>query len=81
MYTNAFGWADGYGYQWWTWEQVWDKAFNAYMASGWGGQWIIVNPDNNTVIVTTGGNYYTNEKISIHSMLADYIIPSITGNN
>ncbi len=72
-------WADldGYGYQWWLWEDINDLAFTAYAASGWGGQWIIVWPEKHTVFVTTAGNYYTPEAIPIESLLADYLIPSI----
>ncbi len=72
-------WADldGYGYQWWLWEDVDDLAFSAYAAAGWGGQWIIVWPEKNTVFVTTGGNYYTPELIPIESLLAEYLIPSV----
>ena len=47
------------------------------MASGWGGQWIIIAPNLNLVFVTTGGNYYTTEQIPIQSIIADYIIPAI----
>jgi len=74
------GWMDGYGYQWWQWEKIFGEDYNAYTASGWGGQWIIVNPDMNTVVVSTGGNYYTDEILPVQRILVDYIIPSITGN-
>ena len=72
-------WADldGYGYQWWLWEDIDDLAFSAYAAAGWGGQWIIIWPEKNTVFVTTGGNYYTPELIPIESLLAEYLIPSV----
>lgn len=75
---NTVHWADGYGYQWWLWESLYDVDFEAYMASGWGGQWIIVSPNLNMVIVSTAGNYYTGEKIPIHTVIAEHIIPSIS---
>ena len=53
------------------------KVYHSYFASGWGGQLIIVIPDLETVIVFTGGNYYTNEKISCYTIVEDYIIPAI----
>jgi CubicO group peptidase (beta-lactamase class C family) len=28
---------DGYGYQWWTWDDIHGEDFPAYMAQGWGG--------------------------------------------
>jgi CubicO group peptidase (beta-lactamase class C family) len=76
-FYNDWADLDGYGYQWWLWEDIGNTEFSAYAASGWGGQWIIVSPNKNTVFVTTGGNYYTAETISIQAILANYIIPAI----
>lgn len=76
-YVVDFNWADGYGYQWWIWENVYGFEFQAYLAAGWGGQWIIVCPLKNLVIVSTAGNYYTDVKMSIEYIIAHYIIPSI----
>ena len=75
--TNGFDWADGYGYHWWQWERINGIEFNAYFAAGWGGQWIIVNPENELVIVSTAGNYYTDVKIPIETIISDYLLPSI----
>jgi CubicO group peptidase (beta-lactamase class C family) len=75
---NIIPWADGYGYQWWLWESLNSQDFNAYMASGWGGQWIIVSPELKLVIVSTAGNYYSAEKMSIQTIIADYILPAIS---
>jgi CubicO group peptidase (beta-lactamase class C family) len=74
---NDFSWADGYGYHWWQWENINGVNYNAYFASGWGGQWIIVSPSYNMVIVSTAGNYYTDMVMPIESILTNYIIPSI----
>ena len=76
--NNNWGDLDGYGYQWWIWDKIYTVDFSAYTASGWGGQWITIWPETNTVIVLTGGNYYTEEAISIQSIMVNYIIPSIT---
>lgn len=75
--SNGFDWADGYGYHWWQWERIRGMEFNAYFASGWGGQWIIVNPDNDLIIVSTTGNYYTEMIMPVELIIADYILPSI----
>ena len=75
--NNDWADLDGYGYQWWLWENINGDNFNGFAASGWGGQWIIVWPQSNMVVVTTGGNYYTQEAISIQSILIDYIIPAV----
>ncbi len=72
-----FGGADGYGYQWWVWEDIDGVKCQAYCASGWGGQWIIVCPSMNTVVVSTAGNYYSEAKMSIQSILVHYVIPSV----
>jgi CubicO group peptidase (beta-lactamase class C family) len=77
-YSADFTWADGYGYQWWLWEDIYQVEYQAYLASGWGGQWIIISPSMNTVVVSTAGNYYTDVKIPIEVILVDYIIPSIS---
>jgi CubicO group peptidase (beta-lactamase class C family) len=75
---NNWGDLDGYGYQWWLWENISGASFQAFAASGWGGQWIIISPDLNMVFITTAGNYYTEEAISIQSIMVNYIIPAIT---
>jgi CubicO group peptidase (beta-lactamase class C family) len=75
--SNYWNDYDGYAYQWWLWENINGINFYAFSASGWGGQRIIVSPDLKLVIVTTGGNYYTAEKISILSILVNYVIPAI----
>ena len=59
-------------------ENIYGVEYQAYLASGWGGQWIIVSPSMNTVVVSTAGNYYTEVKIPIEEVLVDYIIPSIS---
>jgi CubicO group peptidase (beta-lactamase class C family) len=75
---NFIHWADGYGYQWWLWESLNSQDFNAYVASGWGGQWIIISPELDLVVVSTAGNYYTAEKMPIQTIITEYILPSIS---
>jgi CubicO group peptidase (beta-lactamase class C family) len=59
----------GYGYQWWI-----DK-YGHFMALGYGGQYIVVVPEQNLVMVTTSAllnlNYFVPER-----MLNDYILPA-----
>jgi CubicO group peptidase (beta-lactamase class C family) len=66
----------GYGYQWWLEHYtLGSTAIDAYLASGWGGQWIIVLPSLQTVVVVTGSNYAANDptpEIMIH-----YVLPAI----
>jgi CubicO group peptidase (beta-lactamase class C family) len=77
MYGSDFPWADGYGYQWWIWEDIYGRKVDAYMASGWGGQWIIIFPELDMVVVSTAGNYYTDTIIPIEHLLVQYILPAI----
>jgi len=48
----------GYGYMWWTHQFVMaGERLNMYYAAGWGGQFIMVIPKLEAVVVFTGGNY------------------------
>ena len=66
----------GYSYSWWT-KSFSDsgKEINIFYAAGWGGQFIMVTPELNTVIVLTGGNYQT--QVRIFNILTNYVIPAI----
>ncbi len=68
-------WADWYGYGWWHWDLVaGGRVWPAYMASGWGGQWIVVVPSADLVFVSTGGNYDRAEPMSARRMLEAYVL-------
>jgi CubicO group peptidase (beta-lactamase class C family) len=60
---------DGYGYQWWV-------AENAYMALGYGGQYIIVVPEQDLVVVFTSAlderDFYRPQ-----DLYEEYILPAI----
>jgi CubicO group peptidase (beta-lactamase class C family) len=72
------GWADGYGYGWWHWDlQAGGRVHRSYQASGWGGQWIVVIPEQDLVVVSTAGNYYQAEPMPIQRILTDYILPAL----
>jgi CubicO group peptidase (beta-lactamase class C family) len=47
----------------------------AYWARGFGGQNIYVLPEQDTVVVFTGGNYSTASPVP--KILTDYVLPSI----
>jgi CubicO group peptidase (beta-lactamase class C family) len=63
----------GYSYTWWT--KSFSDSVDIYYAGGWGGQFIIVTPELNTVIVLTGGNYFDN--VRIFNILTNYVIPAL----
>ena len=65
----------GYSYSWWTHQFVKSgKRINMYYAAGWGGQYIMVIPELNTVVVFTGGNYTTYRPP--FEILKKYILPA-----
>jgi CubicO group peptidase (beta-lactamase class C family) len=70
-------WADGYGYGWWHWDLTdAGKVHPAFMASGWGGQWIVVLPEDDMVFVTTGGSFFDPVVMPADRILTDYILPA-----
>ncbi|MCW8812269.1 MAG: beta-lactamase family protein [Chlorobium sp.] len=69
-------WEDGYGYQWWT--IIFHSGlhyYGSYFAQGWGGQCIFVFPENNMIVVLTGGNYFTDSPML--TLLNNYILPAL----
>ncbi len=66
----------GYSYSWWTHQFVKSgKRIDMFYAGGWGGQYIMVIPELNTVVVFTGGNYISYRPP--FEILKKYIIPAI----
>lgn len=66
--------ADGYGYQWWL-----DKT-GMYSAVGTGGQYIIVVPKENLVVVFTGKLNDLRDSAFPIRLLKKYILPAIISN-
>ncbi len=66
--------SDGYGYQWW----IDDSGI--YSAVGYGGQYIMVVPEKNMVVVFTSVLKDTHFSIP-GQLLKKYIIPSVSSNN
>ena len=70
---NTWG-SRGYSYAWWTHEFSHSGTeFPAFWAFGWGGQRIVVFPDQDVVVVFTGGNYTSAD--STAKVLTEYVIP------
>jgi CubicO group peptidase (beta-lactamase class C family) len=75
------GWlqnADMYGYKdaWWN---LMTETYgnNAFTASGWGEQRIMVLPEFDMVVVFTGGSQLHEPLFTAHEMMTSYILPSI----
>lgn len=69
--TKAYSTAPRYGYLWW----VKPKPSNAYYADGRGGQRIFVLPDQDMLVVTTGGGGRDQYGV-LETLLTSYIIPA-----
>lgn len=71
---NTFG-PRGYAYTWWTHEfSHAGKKIPAFWAFGWGGQRIVIFPEQNAVVVFTGGNYTSADMTG--KILTEYVITS-----
>jgi len=70
------GW--GYGYQWWIAQvnDLSDRTWNVFFASGWGSQVIFVIPELDLVVVTTADNYDYNGP-NVDAMLVTQIFPKV----
>lgn len=78
MATNmtSIGWLNGYGYQWWTGDDVINgKTIHMYAASGNGGQVIAVFPELDLVVVFTGGCF--DDPARPFRIMRDQLIPVI----
>ena len=66
----------GYSYSWWT-KTFTDSGESTKMfyGAGWGGQHIMVFPELDTVVVTTGGAYTSYTKI--FELLEKHIVPAL----
>jgi CubicO group peptidase (beta-lactamase class C family) len=73
-YGHAFQ-NTGYGYQWWRGKFTNGDTDTIY-AAGWGGQFIFIMPEIQTVIVTTGSNYY-DSYLNTFDMINRYILGSV----
>jgi len=77
--TMSYGWADGYGYGWWTRTYSTSAGpIETYFAAGWGEQQIIVVPELEMVAVFTGGTYEGVPYLSPGQIMAVYVLPAIS---
>lgn len=69
----------GYGYQWWL-ERYNSGALDAYSGRGWGGQYIVVLPGVDLVVVFTAGAFDISAfsvPMIYYDIIQDYILPSL----
>jgi len=68
----------GYGYQWWLRSfSVNDRQINSFYAIGRAGQFIVVFPELDMVVVSTAQNYDRGWSRRFYEMLGNYILPAI----
>jgi CubicO group peptidase (beta-lactamase class C family) len=72
-------WRDvtGYGYQWWIPEYADDGRVGIYSANGYGGQYLMVAPAHQLIIVFNGWNINSEPEKSTYRVLRDRIIPAL----
>jgi CubicO group peptidase (beta-lactamase class C family) len=67
-----------YGFLWWLPKSIHPesrKVLQSYAAAGWGGQYLIIYPEQEIVIVMTGGNHDTEDaSAQWHN---DYSLPAM----
>ncbi|PYE80225.1 beta-lactamase [Winogradskyella epiphytica] len=70
----------GYGYQWWIPEYTDNGKTNIYSANGYGGQYLMIAPEHNLIIVFNGWNINDEPEKSTYRVLQDRIIPALKKN-
>lgn len=76
VHVVSTGWT--YSYQWWTHTYIANqtgRAFRTFSTRGWGGQEIVVFPDEDMVVVFTGGNY--SSPVPNNLILTSFILPAV----
>jgi CubicO group peptidase (beta-lactamase class C family) len=70
--------AQEYGYYWWLKDfHVNSKIYKSSLAVGWGGQYMIIFPAEDLMIIFNGGNFLRAETISPISLVSDYILVAL----
>jgi CubicO group peptidase (beta-lactamase class C family) len=70
---------EGYGYLWWTMPIPGPRGqtLQAVFANGWGSQFILLVPELDLVIVTTGGNMENGKHLAVGDVLIRDLIPGV----
>ncbi len=67
----------GYGYQWWIPEYTSDGKTSIYAGNGYGGQYLMIAPEYNLIIIFNGWNIDNEPEKSTWRVLQDRIIPTL----
>ena len=73
---------EGYGYLWWTMEfpGTDGEPLQVVFANGWGSQFVLLFPELDLVVVTTGGNQENGKHLAIGEVLIRELLPGVTRN-
>jgi CubicO group peptidase (beta-lactamase class C family) len=69
----------GYSYQWWN-GSFKDIPVDAYLAAGFGGQFIFVVPDYSMTIVITAADYENQDYNKIYNLVNNFIMKAVVEN-
>jgi CubicO group peptidase (beta-lactamase class C family) len=72
--TGGFPEESGYGYQWWVTEEA---GYPSYFAAGYGGQYLYVVPDLDTIVVTTAKYDLPPEETLDRDLITNFVLPAI----
>lgn len=70
----------GYGYQWWVPSHAEGERF-IYAASGYGGQFMIVIPELDAVVVLNAWNHRKSPELSAPAAVVDRVLPALTDSS
>jgi CubicO group peptidase (beta-lactamase class C family) len=73
---------EGYGYLWWTMDVPGpdDRPIQVVFANGWGSQFILLFPELDLMVVTTGGNQENGLHMAIGEVLMQELLPGVRRN-
>ena len=78
-YLSAGSEGEGYGYLWWTMEVPGPDGppLQVAFANGWGSQFVLLLPELDLVVVTTGGNQENGKHMAIGEVLIRDLLPGV----
>ena len=79
-FLSAGAGGEGYGYLWWTMEVSGPdgRPIQVAFANGWGSQFILLFPELDLVVVTTGGNQENGKHLAIGEVLIRELLPGVS---
>jgi CubicO group peptidase (beta-lactamase class C family) len=68
----------GYGYQWWQTDfEVKGRTVGSFHSWGWGGQYLVVFPQLDLIVVSHAGNFDDESEQYLFTMIAEHILPAV----